>query len=145
MFSTISIRKKLIINISKEELYFVTHENYMKFNFKCPEIQFYWNVTTRIHFLSMVASRLQWQRWVAATETYLMLSSFCTAAWHITNRRDTAITTNILNATRTVIPQYFYSFYYQRIPIKLEQQKRKVNSSVMYLRHRRVWIILLPN
>lgn len=34
-----------------------------------------------------------------------------TAAWHITNRSDTAITTNILNATRTVIPQYFYKVF----------------------------------
>ena len=38
---------------SKEEYYSVTHENYLKFKFQCPEIKFYWHTATpiRSHFV----------------------------------------------------------------------------------------------
>lgn len=34
--------------ISKED-YFVTHDNYVKLKFQCPQVKFYWNTTMLIH------------------------------------------------------------------------------------------------
>lgn len=35
---------------SKEEKYFLTHENNMQFKFQCPQIKFYWDTIMPIHF-----------------------------------------------------------------------------------------------
>lgn len=39
---------KMVGRKSKEEKYFVTHENYMRFKFRCPYIQFYWHTAVLI-------------------------------------------------------------------------------------------------
>ena len=54
---------------SKEEPYFMSHENYMKLKLQCLKMKFYWDTPTLINVLSMAAFALQWQCWEILTET----------------------------------------------------------------------------
>lgn len=54
----------------KEEEYFMKCGDYMKFKFQCPQIKLCWNFALLV---SMVAFKLQWQSWEAATRDFVAL------------------------------------------------------------------------
>lgn len=49
---------------------------------------------------------------------------------------------SVSSVSCVTVPMMFYFFYYQSIPI-MSKQKRKVNVTVILLRHSGVWIILI--